>query len=57
MRPILLLAAAVAVTLPLAAHAQTVGIGDRLADRILDHDVVGHQRQPAVAVVGLHAPP
>src|SRR5271163_3705054 len=41
----------------LAADPGAIGVGDGLADRVLDDDVVGHQRQPAVPVVGLHAPP
>src|SRR3954447_13072246 len=41
----------------LAAHAIPAGIREGIADRVLDDDIVGHQRQPALFVAGLHAAP
>src|SRR5690349_18009940 len=41
----------------LAAHPAAVRVGDGRADRVLDDDVVGHQREPAFAVTGLHTAP
>jgi hypothetical protein len=41
----------------LASQPGASGIRDRLADRVLDDDVVGQQRPPALPVVGLYATP
>ena len=41
----------------LAAQAIAVGVREGLADRVFDEDIVGHQREPALLVVGVDATP
>src|SRR5215213_3889731 len=41
----------------LAAHTGAVGIGVGGADRVLDDDIVGHQRQPGSLVLGMDGGP